>query len=67
MEVVAVVLIPKDLPVVKTLVAQTESSRAVDIVARSSSSRRDPGRHGRTKRIKPLAAENAASQCNFKT
>ena len=36
MEVAAVALIPKDLPVVKTFVAQTESSRAVDIVARVS-------------------------------
>ncbi|MGH6634834.1 MAG: efflux RND transporter periplasmic adaptor subunit [Gammaproteobacteria bacterium] len=36
MEVAAVVLAPKDLPVVKTFVAQTESSRAVDIVARVS-------------------------------
>jgi membrane fusion protein, multidrug efflux system len=36
MEVAAVALIPKDLPVVRTFVAQTESSRAVDIVARVS-------------------------------
>ncbi|MGH8580987.1 MAG: biotin/lipoyl-binding protein [Gammaproteobacteria bacterium] len=36
MEVSAVALIPKDLPVVKTFVAQTESSRAVDIAARVS-------------------------------
>lgn len=36
MEVAAVVLIPKDVPVVKTLVAQTESPRAVDIAARIS-------------------------------
>ncbi len=36
MEIAAVALSPKDLPVVRTFVAQTESSRAVDIVARVS-------------------------------
>jgi len=105
MEVAAVVLIPKDVPVVKTLVAQTESPRAVDIVARISgfldgiayaegqlvqesqvlfqldqkpfpahaagSELKQQARswtaRASYKRIKPLAAENAVSQCNFKT
>lgn len=36
LEVTALTIAPKSIPLVKTFVAQTESSRAVDIVARVS-------------------------------